>query len=849
MARKARKRLRLNKPGSALIMTIVLTVLLSIVAVMFVLVARMDRAATSNIADNRMLDSAAKTIVNIISKELVIDTPGVTAGQEYYDYPDANNPWLASLQPYNDGSSYNWHQISDVTGYLKDKSFPVEDVDVKPVGLSTTKVYVEDYPVIRVDSDGRFLKPNGSLATDGVSADADGDGIADSKWIELENLRSSNGKRIYAAIRVIDNGSMININTAHSFDANSSQQDRIDGSTQLQVNLKGLLRGTDTIKKLHKARCGGEDPNNWNGFSRNVIWQYGIPAGGYLPFGISDELELRYRYCIDSKSESRFEDKLPNTAEGAGERNFGHLYDGKNVDWQIGDWKIRITDPNDPNADRRHILTTYNLDRIIDPYGRKMINVNNADVNDLNSIIRECFYDAGMNHSDARKAAAQIAVNMKDYRDVDSNVTTIKVDNVDYYGFERPCIYISELASRQVTDSNIPVKVYRSYAVELYKPYSEDNEPNGWKLINDSMPTTPYDINWSGTKQFYVIKWENSNAPLSVDSNANVRTIDNSASTTIFGTGNTVLLTRGVGGNNVKVDSKIIVPAWPVTDGNCSIQRDITPHKCIRRLWGPFNSSPTLGSVNTFISPDPNIIQAHPKNNLFTNIGEIGMVFRRDAYEENGIPIGPTDTEAGVFVDLSNPDFQQLFKYLTVIHHPTDNAEKRIKGRININTAPWYVISQLPWVSHRKGGYSDAALARAIVVYRDRTKITGGPDYSDRLHPGIGTIGQLCNVTRGSLDYGIDYYSRDNQDQPGFPDLDEPSGDGAKDDFEERNLIFARISDLVTVRSDMFTAYILVRVGTNGPQKRYMAILDRSGVSNSGDKAYVTAFQTVPEAR
>jgi hypothetical protein len=202
---------------------------------------------------------------------------------------------------------------------------------------------------------------------------------------------------------------------------------------------------------------------------------------------------------------------------------------------------------------------------------------------------------------------------------------------------------------------------------------------------------------------------------------------------------------------------------------------------------------------------------------------------------------------------LADPNFQQIFKYLTVIDpNNSDANETRIKGRININTAPAYVIAQLPWVSLRKDpiGYNDPNLAKAIVAYRDKLDLssTGGPDYYRLGEPngrkqetgidgiseanGFRSIGELMNVINTSpcckTDYDIRYYSLDNQDQPGFPDL--TPDDNAPDDFEERDLIFARLSDLVTVRSDMFTAYILVRIGTDGPQKRYMVILDRSDV-------------------
>jgi len=76
-------------------------------------------------------------------------------------------------------------------------------------------------------------------------------------------------------------------------------------------------------------------------------------------------------------------------------------------------------------------------------------------------------------------------------------------------------------------------------------------------------------------------------------------------------------------------------------------------------------------------------------------------------------------------------------------------------------------------------------------------------------------------------------YAADGVDQAAFPELTPlklfKTRDDAVDDLEERDLIFHRISNLVTVRSDVFTAYILVRIGADGPQRRFIAILDRSG--------------------
>jgi hypothetical protein len=865
---KKTKQFEASRGGSALIMTIVLTVLLAVVAVMFVAVARMDRASTSNIADNKTLYLAAESIVEIISKELVNDTPGV-ANQEYYDYPDVNNTWLASIEPYwqnpPDPNTYKWRQISDVNNFLKISGFKVNDVNVVPFGLLSTKV-VHDYPI--------YLDTNGKLEKQ--SADADGDGIADSWWFELKDLHSSKGKAIYAAVRVIDNSGMVNINTAHSFNPDSTDITKIDGTSQMQINLDGLLKG-ETISTLHNVRCGSAS-KNWQSYEPNVIWDYNsVPSGKYRPFDISDELELRYRYCIDSKFMSRFEKEMPQTAEGAGTRNFGNLYDtttSGGFHWGLEEWEKLITEPNNTYADRRHMLTTVNFDRVIDPCGVKMINLNTADVNSLYASIRRGILDANSSFPDANKVSAQIAANIIDYRDKDPNVTVLKVAGKDYYGFERPCAYISELVCKRNSD---PCDANTSYAIELFKPYFEDSDPcDSWKvdIAGAVSATVTLNNDWV-TKggRYYVIAWTNSAVPL--DINTNTPTYEQgSPAGEIFTGGDTISLTRDVNGVDIVVDSFKIPDTWPPaaadSNGSHCLRRDITLHKCIMRLWDSNDSnSITLGKFNTYASGDANMIQAHPADSPFTNVGQIGMVFRKGAYYKSGEPNTNTigysaanKLESGVRLNLADPNYQQIFKYLTVMdprNHISSTTETRIKGRININTAPAKVIAQLPWVSQRQGSYNDPNLAKAIVAYRDKMKNQGinDPNYKDRPGAaGFENIGQLMNITDSTVrNYNIDYYATDGNDLKYRPDLTQE--DGAPDDFEERDLIFARISDLVTVRSDVFTAYILVRVCTGvndknevqGPQKRYMVIFDRSETTPANRKVKITAFQAVPEAR
>ncbi|MHC4636888.1 MAG: hypothetical protein ACYTBV_05200, partial [Planctomycetota bacterium] len=116
----------------------------------------------------------------------------------------------------------------------------------------------------------------------------------------------------------------------------------------------------------------------------------------------------------------------------------------------------------------------------------------------------------------------------------------------------------------------------------------------------------------------------------------------------------------------------------------------------------------------------------------------------------------------------------------------------------------------------------------------------------------IGELTTVINMDPAKEKYDMRYYSLDSNDLDMMPDLS--ASDGAGKDFEERDIIFSRISNLVTVRSDVFTAYILVRSGVDGPQKRIIAILDRSGVFPTGPgkmrgDVKIPALHTVPEAR
>ena len=112
-----------EKSGSALILIVVLTSLLSILAVMFMLSSRVDKITASAISGNKELDFGVDSVVAKISQQLVDDVN--FPYEEYYDYPDENNRWLANLEPYDNGV-YKWRHISDIYNQFGVYAYDVE---------------------------------------------------------------------------------------------------------------------------------------------------------------------------------------------------------------------------------------------------------------------------------------------------------------------------------------------------------------------------------------------------------------------------------------------------------------------------------------------------------------------------------------------------------------------------------------------------------------------------------------------------------------------------------------------------------------------------------------------------
>jgi hypothetical protein len=862
--------------GSALILTVVLTSLLAIVGVLFVMTTRIDKMATTAATESRELTCAIDTVLTQVDQALAEDVPGVTEDQEYYDYPDESNPWLADLEPYQSGTKHYWRQITNLGGIL----------------TSGTRDILIDKIIGERDAIVRSTTGSTTAADPDALADADGDGVADAKWFQVPGVMTSKGRPFYAAVRIIDNGGMLNLNTGLKFDPNSFGASAI---SPLQVNSLALAAAPgstpsatdeDALLRARANGAAGSVAGNLAAYEREVIWQYLDVQRPhvYAPFDMSDELELRYRYLLDQED-------IDTRVEAFG--RFGGI--SVPVRTNLDTWFPRVTGGTDSSYAYRHIATTYNMDRIITPGPvgpgigtdlKKMVNVNTTDVQTLRKAVTAALLDSqpDLDGDQAAQEAAQISANLMDYIDDDDEVTVIDELSSPYFGFERPCVYISEIACRLVEDQD---GKHLSYAIELFKPYFEDKDPrpDEWKLVidNSTLPDAEVSLTWNGSRRFHVVLADDAKAPLAdyltftdaeepadtmpryAYNRADYRGLTQKANPDSFRfeAGATIYVVRMVPGisRDVRVDMVRVPEGWlPAVDGAYSIRRDISPHRCVRRLWAPAaeRSTPTLGNdVGPYVDSErPGVIQAHPANRPLTNIGELGKVFRANGYIFQNIGALASD----VLLDLADPNNAGLFKYLTVIDPSTDprlaSAETRVMGRINVNTAPAFVLAQLPWMSY--DGVYDANSAGEIASAGSTTAPTSGSysrqtalergqeivKYRDVHGPYRSTADLMRVTTLHAL--ASDRVGNGRNDTPRGPDL---TPDTALDDLEERDLLFTRISDLVTVRSDVFTAYLLVRIGEAGPQKRLIAIFDRSRVDSAGDRVRLVALHPVPAPR
>ncbi|MHC5059546.1 MAG: hypothetical protein ACYTFK_00450 [Planctomycetota bacterium] len=920
--------------GSALILVIVITVLLATVGVMFVLMSRVGRFTTSAISDNRELAGAVDVVVNRINTVLAQDLFGSEDGEPYFfakppisgnrpdysgsssynepwDYPDNKDAWLASLEP----------------ALFTDGGTPFEPSD---------DIYFWPHISIIYPGMGSYgLNPPAEIAgtIDPNYADADGDGVVDSMWTRIP-VSSRRGEPIFAAVRIIDNCAMLNLNTVHTADADS------DGSYLSAVDYERFLRGREAdpcnfgnfddkhnIREARNQAYDPCDPDSYKRYHDEVIMNIENPNSAYSLFDIGDELEIRNRYMLTSPVEARFEDgDVANYTLDAGGGPYAAL-EIPLTTTEFGKWKWRIDhrnfegDPCNPTTDnpepykydRRHICTFYSFDRNLRRRLYPLVDVENNTVdpnridwllennpvfspgpgvpvninNDISSntiesrrnilhllytfraYFADMYPDAGSQA--AARRSAQVVANMIDYIDNDDNdpcaagpffdtefgdqkndaptyidrdiirelifevssgTGAIDIDlpsgeKYDFglgsgdivYGYERQP-FISELFFNY-DDGAGEVQLFR---VELCNPYTIPNgeiDLDGWRISVGS--NQPHDF----------VSGDKIDAATSSAASGLERLVVNIGNPAGISSGDIVRLERpdpANAGEFITVDATKPQQTQFIDGVNVSKRDDrdwkFTDAGSYIATTDPCNvPASTLGGQN-LASPNPpakGFQMPVPNNNArLATLHDFEMVMYVGNKEIGDDPnavtraVASAESEADIRFDIASQG--ELLEYICFMNRPQGN----LPGRININTATMEVIrAAIP--PDPKWSQDADSLAQAIVDHRDNDPCNSGP---------FQHISDLLDVS-------------------GFKQMmsDPNSGDSIEGDFEDRDSILSRVSNIFTVRSDVFTAYILVRIGYDGPQKRMIAIFDRSGVYSPKDKPRLVALHPVPDPR
>jgi hypothetical protein len=165
------------------------------------------------------------------------------------------------------------------------------------------------------------------------AADADGDGIADSLFFQVPGV-SLDGLTWYAAVRIIDNNSAINANTAWSRDTLTFSSGGTDiwNLFQTSVGLQEIASASDSIGNVNKYRfnatTAGLTPFDESSLNSNqppaasartdysfisqseAYYQqlirrianpgYNTAGVRYQPFPLADEATLAYHFCLQN---------------------------------------------------------------------------------------------------------------------------------------------------------------------------------------------------------------------------------------------------------------------------------------------------------------------------------------------------------------------------------------------------------------------------------------------------------------------------------------------------------------------------------------------------------------------
>ncbi|MGN6507780.1 MAG: hypothetical protein ACTHM6_19645, partial [Tepidisphaeraceae bacterium] len=314
-----------DRRGSILIFVVGILLLLAIIATAFLGTSRSDRTSTQQNANNTQVDLLLEGVVNAAKGKIIGDesVPGGTLTENYdaitYGSSTAagvtTDDWLASRIPTTvdqfgafAGTSLNsgtnpawWTSVSSPVLGNATFTTPYVPASLTQLSYSThnqvlptfVSIGGESYPAFRVNIAAAGAPPV-YPTTPFLAADADGDGIADSGLFEIP-IGQLAGLTYYGAVRIIDNNSAINLNSASSRDwdfAGDGSGGYLSGGNyagafEANVGLAELLRSYNaSLTSPSSTAYINMSSGSVNEFNQLNAYRFNIAAGS-VPAGVA----------------------------------------------------------------------------------------------------------------------------------------------------------------------------------------------------------------------------------------------------------------------------------------------------------------------------------------------------------------------------------------------------------------------------------------------------------------------------------------------------------------------------------------------------------------------------------